>query len=47
MNGSDIQRRIAAATGLNRLRVTDRYRSDFRRDLRNRSRRRSMGGAGG
>lgn len=44
---NDIQRRIAASTGLDRLRVTDTYRRNFQRNVQNRYRRRSMGGAGG
>lgn len=44
---NDIQRRIASSTGLDRQRVSDTYRRQFRRNVQNRYRRRSMGGAGG
>lgn len=42
-----IRNLISRATGLNRQRVTATYRDQFRRNVRNRYRRVSMGGKGG
>lgn len=42
-----VESAIRANTGLNRQSVTNTYRADFRRNVRNRYRRKSNGGMGG